>query len=155
MERKTETYVDPPAYAKATNKVSNKYSKETVYGPVVRDAHVTEVVDGEDKLVPEQTKADGTGDEPATLVRIRGGSSQEEVSGDLWSIASEIAGLVETGIDDALVKLLVGSGMAGLYFERQIGGGWVEGGEGGSGWVLEQGIVFGDEKDFRRQARRG
>ena len=119
------------------------------------DAHVAEVVDGEDELVPEQSKANGTGDEPTTLVRIGAGSSQEEVPGDFWAIASEIARLVETGVDDALVEILVGSGMAGLYFERQIGGGWVEGGEGGTGCVLEQGAVFVDEKDFRRQGRRG
>lgn len=147
---RTETYVDPPTYAEAANEVSNKDGKETIYGPVVCDAHVTEVVDSEDELVPEQPKANGTGDEPAMLVRIGGRSSQEEVSGDFWTIAREIARLVETGVDDALVELLVGSGMAGLYFERQIRGGWVEGGEGGNGWVLEKGAVFVDEEDFRR-----
>lgn len=143
-ETKMETYVDPPAYAEAANKVSNKDGKETIYGPVVCDAHVAEIVYGEDELMPEQSEADGTGDEPAMLIRIGGGSSQEEVSGDFWAIASEIAGLVETGVDDMLVEFLVGSRMTGLYFERQVGGRGEEGGEGGTVCLLEKGTVFLD-----------
>lgn len=143
-ETKTETYVDPPAYAEAANKVSNKYGKETICGPVVCDTHVTEVVDGEDELVPEQSKADGTGDEPAMLIRISGGSSQEEISGDFRAIASEVARLVETGVDDAFVELLVGSRMAGLYFERQGRGRRAESGEGRTVCVLKKGTVFLD-----------
>lgn len=105
-------------------------------------------MDGEDELVPEQTEANGAGDEPVMHVRIGTCSSQEEVPGDFWAIASDIARLVETCVDDALVEFLVGSGMAGLYFERQLGGGWEDGVEGGTGRVLQKGTVFGDEKDF-------
>lgn len=143
-ERKMETYVDPPTYAEAANKVSNKYGKEAVYGPVMCNAHVTEVVDGENELVPEQSKANGTGDKPVMAIRIGGRSSQKEVPGDFWAIASEIARLVETGVDDAFVEFLVGSRMAGLYFERQVGGRRREGGEGGTVCMLEQGTVVLD-----------
>lgn len=57
---KTKTHVDPPAYAETANKVGNKDGKETIYGPVVCDAHMTEVMHSKDELVPEQTEADGT-----------------------------------------------------------------------------------------------
>ena len=148
-ERKMKTYVDPPAYAKTANKVSKKDGNETIYSPVMCDAHVTKVVYGEDELVPEQSEAHGTDDKPAMLIRIGGGSSQEEVSGDFWAISSEIARLVETGIDDALVKCFVGSGMTSLYLKGQIGGRWLKGGKGGTVCVLEKGTVFVDQKDFR------
>lgn len=74
-------------------------------------------MDGEDELVPEQSETKCTGDEPAMFIRQGGGSGQEEVTGDFWAIARDVASLVETGVDDALVEFPVGSRMAGLYFE--------------------------------------
>lgn len=155
IERMMQTYVNPPAYAETANKVSEKDGEETIYGPVMCDAHVSEVMYSEDELVPEHSEANGTDDEPAMLVRIGGRSSQEEVSSDFRAISSEIARPVEACVDDALVKFLVSSGMASLHFEGQSGGGRLKGSEGGTVCVLEKGIVFVDEKDFRGQARRG
>ena len=89
------------------------------------------------------------------LVRIGGGSCQEEVPGDFWAIAGEIASFVETGDDDTLVEFLVGSGMASLYLEGQGGGRGLQSCKGGSVFVAKKGAVFGNEKDLRGQARWG
>ena len=118
------------------------------------DAHVTEVVYGEDELVPEQAEADGTGDEPAVLVGIGGGGSQEEVADDLWAVAGEITRLVEAGVDDALVERLVCGGMAGLLLGGQSGGGRLKGSGGGAVGV-EKGAVLVDEKDLGGEAGGG
>jgi hypothetical protein len=40
------TYVDPPTDTKATDKVTDEYSEDTIDSPVMSDAHMAEIMSG-------------------------------------------------------------------------------------------------------------
>ena len=54
----------PPAKAEAADEVRNNDTNSGIDGKVVSDTHVTGVVSGEDKLMPEKTKERGTKEIP-------------------------------------------------------------------------------------------
>ena len=72
MRRDKLTHIHPPADTKPTNEVSKKYGKEAVDGPIMGDAPVAQVVNGEDKLMPQKAQEDSACHKPGLGVGIRG-----------------------------------------------------------------------------------
>lgn len=76
----------PPTYAQSAEKVSNHDSDYRIDVEIMRDAHVTGIVGGEDQLVPEHAKAQCTHTEPAMLQGQDERAEEERVSEGLDGI---------------------------------------------------------------------
>lgn len=106
--------MNPPANAQPSNVIGNEDGDDSVQRPVVGDPHMAKVVGCEDELMPEQAKEEGTNLEVPVPVGIYGKDSKEGVAQDLWTVAGEIGGRVQSSVNDAFVQLLVRFGMASL-----------------------------------------
>lgn len=63
--------------------------------------------------------APSTGEAPVFLVTDICSDGHEDIAQDLWAVAGNVASMAETGVDDAIVQVLVGCGMLGLVCERE------------------------------------
>jgi len=117
--KRQKAYIDPPAYAEASDKVCDKDGNKSVIDPVVGDTHVAEVVGKKHELVPQETKRHGTDKEPACAKGVKGKSGEKYITQKFWAIAREVRGIVETSVCDAFVELLVSESMLMLNLKRE------------------------------------
>jgi hypothetical protein len=60
--------IDPPADTQASQSGGEANADDAINDPVMGDAHVSQVMNGEDYLLPKSTEADGREKKPTVLV---------------------------------------------------------------------------------------
>ena len=85
------------------------------------DTHVPEIMHGEHELMPECAQREGRREEPAVLVRDVGSRCKAGVTQDFRAVASNVAALVESSVDNAPMQFFIRLGVRGLCRRRQSG----------------------------------
>lgn len=113
----------PPAETKSTEKISDDHSNDSVNVEIVCDPHVTGIMSGENKLVPETAEEKRRARPPSHAEEHVGQACEECISTAFYSVTEVVAIVKALGLD-ALVQFAVLS--FDLFLPRGIQG-WIFG----------------------------